>query len=217
MAEPEIKHFFPTPVLMQDLALTAEQNRRIAETIIERERRAHSIGRSNVKGWHSDDDFFDWDTPEINQLHDLCKEAVIHMTRETATGKLWESPLNLYAWANLLRAGSFNSVHDHAECAWAGVYYVETDVVAPEDGCSGLLEFVDPRAAVTGGFTPGDPFDMESLVTPRNGLLVIFPGWLKHIVYPFAREGDGIRISVAFNAHFKRFAHLEGEPEDAAR
>lgn len=214
MAEPEIKLLFPTPVLMQDLPLNAEDRQRIADTILEREKQSTSVGRSNVKGWHSDDDFFDWDTPEINKLHDCCKQAVIHMTDACATNPLWEAPLKLLAWANLLRAGSFNAVHDHSECAWAGVYYVQTGVVAPEDGASGLLEFVDPRAAVTGGLTPGDPFDMDGRITPRDGLLVIFPGWLKHIVYPFAQEGDGVRISIAFNAHYNRGRLMEDVEQD---
>ena len=86
---------------------------------------------------------------------------------------------------------------------------MNTGVVTADDGVSGRLEFLDPRAAVTGGFIPGSPFRVDGRVEPRDGRLVIFPGWLKHIVYPFATAGDGVRISVAFNALFDRFAHLK--------
>jgi hypothetical protein len=35
-------------------------------------------------------------------------------------------------------------------------------------------------------------------VTPRDGLLVVFPAWLYHYVNPY--QGTAPRISVAFNA-----------------
>ena len=38
---------------------------------------------------------------------------------------------------------------------------------------------------------------VEGEGSPRSGLLIMFPGWLRHSVRPF--EGRGERISVALN------------------
>jgi hypothetical protein len=37
------------------------------------------------------------------------------------------------------------------------------------------------------------------LVDPLPGLMVMFPGWLKHMVHPFF--GSGERISISFNLY----------------
>jgi len=36
---------------------------------------------------------------------------------------------------------------------------------------------------------------------PKVGMMLIFPSWLKHTVYPFYSDGE--RRSMSFNAHYK--------------
>ncbi len=48
---------------------------------------------------------------------------------------------------------------------------------------------------------PGDPFNESIRIRPRPGLMVLFPGWLKHFVHP--HTGTGTRISIAFNIAYK--------------
>jgi uncharacterized protein (TIGR02466 family) len=93
-----------------------------------------------------------------------------------------------------------NTVHDHANCLFSGVYYVQT----PPD--SGNLTFHDPRNArvfmqpkVT-SFTPyiADAIDVEV----QEGIIIVFPSWLKHGVAPNLSNRD--RISLSFNYVFVR-------------
>ena len=88
-------------------------------------------------------------------------------------------------WATLAQGRhDGHAVHDHPNAAVAGVYYVS----APPG--SGPICFYDPRDL------PWLARDCERL-TPKPGLLVLFPSWLRHSVGPSFT--DEPRISVAFN------------------
>jgi hypothetical protein len=45
-------------------------------------------------------------------------------------------------------------------------------------------------------------YGLEICIEPREGLLVLFPQWLQHLVTPTEKEGF-IRTSVAFNINMK--------------
>ena len=59
--------------------------------------------------------------------------------------------------------------------------------------------FVDPRRppALSGGVPlyPG-----QFGVTPRTGMLLVFPGWLSHFVHPYT--GSRPRVSLSANVTF---------------
>lgn len=82
-------------------------------------------------------------------------------------------------WLNAMAPGTATSVHTHAEAdeLLSGVYYVSTPV-----GCGDLL-FTAP------------PFEVR--VTPRAGLLLLFPPTLAHGVE--RNRSDDLRLSIAFN------------------
>ena len=57
---------------------------------------------------------------------------------------------------------------------------------------SGLIEF-----------QYGSSQDFRSdtyMVKPKRGMMLVFPSWLKHSVYPYYCEGE--RRSMSFNAHY---------------
>ena len=58
---------------------------------------------------------------------------------------------------------------------------------------SGLIEFAY-----------GEAQDMRSdtlMVKPEVGMILVFPSWLKHSVYPFYCDGE--RRSMSFNAYWR--------------
>jgi len=98
------------------------------------------------------------------------------------------------AWASVLDPGGYNRVHDHASSHWSVAFYVDAGDPASELG--GVLSFLDPRRSSLN--IPGvlvDPVTMD--VTPRTGMLVIFPGYLQHMVHPY----DGTRPRVVVSAN----------------
>lgn len=100
-------------------------------------------------------------------------------------------------WGIATHNGGYNIRHCHPGCLLSGVLYLS----APKG--SGALRLTDPRAAKR--FEPamfrneGHSGHGDFLITPKKGLLVIFPAWLEHEVEP----SIGIetpRIIMSFNA-----------------
>ena len=190
--ESEVRPCFTTPLLVRRLDRVAPANERLREIVLERERTHPGIVASNVGSWHSTADLMDWDFPEIRALmreflcagHDMTVAAL-------PPGLTGEIKVGFYGgcWANVLRDGGYNTIHNHPGAVWSGSYYVSVGVARPEPRFNGWIEFQDPR--------PANIHGQKERLRPEPGMLVMFPSWLNHYVNPF--RGDGERISIAFN------------------
>lgn len=98
-------------------------------------------------------------------------------------------------WMVSQRAGDFNPAHMHGG-DFSGVVYLrmpaglEAEWEAEDHYPSaGIIEFIDGRPNRFGrtGYR----------VRPRPGMLLLFPAWLLHTVYPFRSPGE--RRSMSFN------------------
>lgn len=190
----ELKPIFPTVLMRWRLDSMVPLNQRLREIVLEREAHDPGIVASNVDAWHSEADLPEWDFPEIRTLTSAFIECGVEMTRASlAPGLDGEIHTEFYGgcWANVLRDGGYNKIHNHPGAVWSGCYYVSVGNPDPDPvhGCNGCIEFQDPR--------PGNIHGGKEVVQPEPGLLLIFPGWLNHFVNPF--KGTGERISIAFN------------------
>jgi uncharacterized protein (TIGR02466 family) len=143
-------------------------------------------------GWHSHADFLDWDFPEIGSLAAEFMSAGRDFTSTLIPpGTEGELKVSFYggSWANVLRKGDYNKIHNHPGALWSGCYYVSVGQPEPEPAFNGWIEFQDPR--------PGNIHGGKERIEPAEGMLLLFPGWLNHYVNPFS--GSGERISIAFN------------------
>lgn len=188
---------FATPIGLYPWPDSEALNAALADQILARERADAGQRRSNVGGWHSESDLMRWPGEPVAVLNRRILRLAAEATSQTLRAAR-EARFNfgVTAWANVSRDGHYNTVHAHAGVHWAGVYYVATGEPEGDDPRNGRIEFVDPR---TGGFLrpPEGTFEESRVVTPEPGLMLIFPGWLKHFVHPF--RGRGARISIAFN------------------
>ena len=104
----------------------------------------------------------------------------------------------LHGWANINLPGSYNLPHTHSPALLSAVYYLKV----PEE--SGDIYFRDPRPGCSlsgfrgerGNCPPNCSADAR--VTPKEGLVLVFPAWLEHGVENHG--GAGARISIAANA-----------------
>ena len=107
-------------------------------------------------------------------------------------------PICVEATMNWQYPGKWFALHSHTHSHIASVFYVN----AHED--CGDLCLVDPR----GDNNWTDRIDRGVLNTsyeriqPKDGLLVVFPGWLSHMVEP--NTSDKVRISIVTNFYLKR-------------
>lgn len=156
--------------------------------------RANHVGlrRSNRDGWHSGEEFL--------QVRDEHLAWVLHnvlVFGKHALGRFYGNwarhELRLGSWwANVLDPGGWNAPHHHLPQHWSGVYYVRVpDVGTTPDDLHGRIEFLNPN--VTQSAYGGGNF----AYAPKDGLTLLFPSSLVHLVHPHG--GTEPRISIAYN------------------
>jgi uncharacterized protein (TIGR02466 family) len=190
---------FGTPVVAYHWPDSQGLNKELRELILKTETRTSGVSRSNVKGWHSNTDFFQWDAECARALRKRVDMLAVELTRLVAapTGESRTFRFTASAWANVLRDGGYNSVHNHPNCMWSGVYYVDRGEPEPTPNENGKLELLDPRSGINMLYIEKNVLDGRYVIEPVPGLMVVFPSWLKHMVHPYFGKGE--RISVAFN------------------
>lgn len=171
--------------------------------------------RSNVGGWHSNDDLFTWEPPEFKELQQWVHSAIIRMVSLASRTKRFTCQLKMAGWANVNGPGQFNTNHNHPGCVWSGVYYVKAGDYS-EDPLprAGQLQFYDPRGSINMIQHPGKSiFGHQVNIEPKDGRLIIFPAWLFHSVNPFLSEIR--RLSIAFNVEIRSFKVVEDDAPQA--
>jgi uncharacterized protein (TIGR02466 family) len=115
---------------------------------------------------------------------------------------------NTVFWVSVHTTGSVHEPHMTEDSLIGGVYYV----TVPKG--SGKLGLFDPRgkSPVLGTIPqtagePVPPFHRTVAIQPEPGLLILFPGWLIHTVYPSdLLPNSPYRVSISVN--------LKGEWQD---
>jgi uncharacterized protein (TIGR02466 family) len=188
---------FATPLITHVLQDAAELNPCLRERILTRESETRGIGKSNQGGWHSE-------TGQLEFCDDAGRRLIGHMRQlaEEATQRVFaerneQAPpyrWTLSAWANVNRNGHFNKTHVHPGSTWSGTYYVEPgEPTEAERGT--VLHLIDPCQGRSMTFLTALPSSVH--IHPKPGLIVLFPSYVPHMVFP--HNGRGPRISIAFN------------------
>ncbi len=190
---------FASPCFRFDLADAATLNARLLPAIAARRAASQGLARSNQGGWHSDDSLFHWPEPPFPELCRALAKAVMAATSRVAPGYEFRGrSLQAEGWVNVNGQHAFNTPHDHPGWAWSGTYYVQ---VPPPAGRGGWFEFLDTRTNANVVGIEGAPcFAAKHAVQPHAGLLLLFPSYLHHWVYPHEQPVE--RISIALNARF---------------
>ena len=178
----------------------------------EGDRYAHPTPRveRNEHLFESRFDLFEWPDPCVQALKAFCWGQLYRVIGE-ANGydlpELQRLHIADSTWFHITRRGGYFGLHNHPMATWSGVYCVDAGGAAPAHQDSGALVFVNPHAT-SQTFKDGSTLNLRppySTATQRfhlePGQLVLFPSWLLHEVRPF--QGDGERITVAFNTWFK--------------
>lgn len=99
------------------------------------------------------------------------------------------------SWMTLNKKGCYGHVHSHGAADMSGVYYYKTS------GKDGNIFFETPNKLMTASYCFNHIANRVN-ITPAEGLLVLFPGWLEHGTQTNTTDDD--RMSVSFNLHFKK-------------
>ena len=152
----------------------------------------------------------DMEKAGVDQLIESCvKSYVVHCAKhhkffkETYT---FESMINS-AWIVSQYENEYNPAHNHTGCDISAVIYLKTPDVKGRRNIEskkgkkdndGDISFIHNSV----GHRNFDIFEKGIMsITPTSGLLVMFPSYLAHLVYPFIGEGE--RRCLPFNAVYR--------------
>jgi uncharacterized protein (TIGR02466 family) len=189
-----VSTLFATPVVLGELDAAEELNADLERRILGKRDEDRGLKLSNRGGWQSTHDFVQWSGEAgMAVINRACELGSANVARPDGTPPRW----TVDAWANVSGPGAFNMPHVHGGTYWAAVYYVRV-----REGEGGQLVLHDPRMPGLRMHAPGVRFtnlgpEVRAEIKPKEGLLVMFPGWLSHSVEPW--QGSGERISVAMN------------------
>jgi len=193
---------FYSPLTVFELEDSESLNTQLLKEIAIRKAASPGINRSNWSGWHSEDDFFARTESGCATLRNHIVEAIQLCTRNVSPS--FDFPLysvQAEGWINVLGRGGFNTPHDHPNWTWSGCYYVS--VPDGDKDLSGNIEFFDTRTNVRTLTVDGAAcFASKFVMKPRAGMLLMFPSYLRHWVYP--NESEEERVTIAFNARFAK-------------
>jgi hypothetical protein len=222
---------FPTPFSIVNFGEESrELNKKILDIIFEEKQRNKSQLRTGVGVWQSVPNletkhslFEELKIMFFDRAKPILKKAGF-------TGELNSYLECSDFWANYNDSPyAYHTPHIHGtgRAIFSGVYYpssgilngkhisakenLNTDPIIKSSGnpSPGNIVFLDPAAAIKGQVYPGEKlnrypyYGLEICIEPREGLLVLFPQWLQHLVTPTEKEGF-IRTSLAFNINMKR-------------
>ena len=149
-----------------------------------------SYEKSSVRnGWRIDNPH---DLPEFIELKKHLEYLVYALNKDNRVnlGNSWTTT----SWLNVHDSGGFNMPHHHGNSLISGVFYLRVPAG------SGRIIFKDPRP---GSFFCENAYSAsagEHALQPREGMTVLFPGFVEHYVEQSSFEtGPGLRASVAFN------------------
>ena len=194
--KPEFMQLWPTQVMRHSLPGAEQANPHLVEHVLKLDTAKADMTTDYLAG-----NLFDDKHPALVWLKDCVNRAILDYARES--GVDYDLEWRVQAWANVNRFGDYHNLHNHPHSWLSGTYYVR---VPPDERPEGTrsdlnpnaISFFDPRPQANMLAIKGDPqVDPEHRIDPTAGELLIWPGFLHHLVHVnLAREA---RLSVSFN------------------
>ena len=151
------------------------------------------------------------DHAELNALGQFIKDSVFELAAEVNKA-YWRQGDSIHLnitgiWFQISNDYNFHETHVHGNCSWSGVYYVQSGESSKglEDHIgkqpNGVTRFYGPNLDLSaGGHAEAGNIYLQDYVYdsyPQDGRLVVFPAYLKHMVFPY--NGPTDRVVVSFH------------------
>ena len=203
---------WPTPFLRTKFDGHKKVNKNLVDLFVKHRQQFDKLD-ANV--YSSGDDLLArYNHPALNSLFKFISDQLFGMSTGV-NSKMWQysqsSKMQMTivgAWFQIQNGHGFHETHNHGNCAWSGVYYVQVDdddkrTANQELGAqNGVTRFYGPHMDVIGGgyMDSGNLYLQDTSIdsAPEEGVLCIFPSHLKHMAMPYIGKKD--RIIVSFNA-----------------
>ena len=212
MNDNPVQFLWPTPLLKTSLENHVKVNSVLVE-LFYKHRDANGGQAGNV--YSSQDDLLQrYDHPALSELFAFISNGVFEIA-QAMNSSIWKatgaSKLQMQivgAWFQIQNSYGFHDIHNHGNCSWSGVYYLQIDDLEKRQshpsigGTNGVTRFYGHQLPLLGGahmdmgnaYLQNSNFDVQ----PEEGTLIVFPSWLNHKAMPY--DGDKDRIIISFNA-----------------
>lgn len=185
---------FAVPIFPTQISGFDEHRDALLAHILDHKARYAGSQRSNRNAWHSGEEFVHKPNEHVAWvLKRALKFAHLALAKYYNNWATMDISL-AGAWANVVGPGGWNAPHHHFPLHWSGVFYVSVGSMAhnPPGDPSGHIEFLNPTPWM-GPMGQGGNF----VISPKDGMAVLFPSSLYHFVHPHSSEEE--RVSIAYN------------------
>ena len=129
-------------------------------------------------------------------LNPFCEDSGTIFRHKPHTDCKTHEPFIMDVWYVMMEEGDFHIMHNHTIpvpfITMSGAIYLDIpeDIEPPQGNLNFIFDSLDAPL-----------YNADWSITPKNGDVYIWPGWLKHFVYPFRSKEK--RIMISFNAGWK--------------
>jgi hypothetical protein len=214
---PEV--LWPTTTLSVEVQNYSHLNPRLAEIILEHERRVRAALKTTPAAEMRPDAFVSnvlkWDHPEIREFRQLVLQSVrdyLALVGDPDDPEMKITGIN--CWANVMRFGEGLPVHHHDPAFVSGHYQVRSGGNGEVARAVGMGDsgntvyfrpgFMDRCHGVDAAVTASNLWDEDWRVSvpAEEGRLFLFPSYVRHEVRPYM--GNAERISIGVDVFVKK-------------
>ena len=187
-----IENIFPTPLYVSDVSNFYLIQQEIRDSI-------DSVEFKMREDWNTH--YLSDITFEKNIIDELnlqyFKEEIDKHVRNYCKSILFEyKNYTLDSWISLFKPENHGHLHSHGDSDIPGCYYYKSN------GKDGDIFFETPVPNMSSSHCFYENYCKRWDHTPKEGKLLLFPGWLKHGIKLNTTDED--RISISFNVNFIR-------------
>lgn len=194
------RRLWPTLFLQRVLPDHGAANEHLLSLIV-----AKANEQSELTTDYLQQNFFSQQDPAVEWLKTCVNKTVTDylQQQELSYSLAW----SLQAWANVNRYADYHSLHNHPHSYLSGTYYVsvpEQTLLSEQrkDLNPAAISFFDPRAQANMNAIAGDnQVEAEFRVDPSDGMILLWPSFLHHLVHP--NMSNQLRVSISFNVLLK--------------
>jgi uncharacterized protein (TIGR02466 family) len=182
---------FGTPLWVLDAGLNAEELELLSDYATQCEEKMNGIRKSNNEfAYHSQNNFIGnfVNLPGAKKIGAIFSKCLLDYAYNVKS-------VNIVYWTIISRKYAFNSRHNHGDSLLSAALYIKVP------NKSGAINFHDPRPGKLmsnmTGINGGNIQHQAIKVTPKEGMIVVFPSFLEHEVT--MTLADEPRIIYSFN------------------
>ena len=194
----EISLIYSTPVMAVDVADAGPMNEALMSEISGARAIGTGVRGSNVGGWQSAHDLWQWPGDGAQALRASLQRAV-NTISAIGAGQPQPTGIDIFynaqAWANINGPGHYNVRHSNAQFDWQIFYFVAGADISRQRAPAGRLEIHDPRRLADISPLRAYGFAGSMLIDPVPGKLVLIPAWMEHSIHPFYTAGELVWVS----------------------